>query len=85
MIMPTKHTSIEQSFLGFGAHILKSLGDGFTDNGLTIDELWTNYNRDFSTGEYNAKQSFDNLLLTVSFLFSINAIFDDDGKIKRCN
>ena len=80
MILPTKHTSIEQSFLGFGAYILKILGDG-----LTIDELWTHYNRDFSIGEYNAKQSFDNLLLTLSFLFSINAIFDDNGKIKKCS
>lgn len=79
MIMPTKHTSLEQSFLGFGSYILKIL-----DNGMTIDELWMQYKKDFSNGKYDAKQSFDNLLLTLIFLFSINTIYEDNGKVKKC-
>jgi hypothetical protein len=79
MILPTKHTSIEQSFLGFGGYILKIIGDG-----LAVDELWTHYQKDFLNGKYNAKQSFDNLLLTLSFLFSVNAVYEDNGKVKKC-
>jgi len=80
MILPTKHTNIEQSFIGFGAYLLKVIGDG-----LTIDELWLHYQKDYFNGEYSVKQSFDNLLLTLAFLFSVDAIYEDNGKVKRCN
>jgi|TergutMp193P3_1026864.scaffolds.fasta_scaffold32393_2 hypothetical protein len=80
MILPTKHTSFEQSFIGFGGYILRII-----DNGLTIDELWKQCQRDLSNGKYAAKQSLDNLLLTLAFLFSIGAINDDNGKIMKCS
>ena len=80
MILPTKHTSLEQSFIGFGGYILKAI-----DDKLTIDELWMQYKRDFSSGKYAVKQSFDNLLLVLVFLFSIGVIYDDDGKVKKCS
>ena len=80
MILPTKHTSLEKSFIGFGGYILKAI-----DNGLTIDDLWIQYKKDFSSGKYVVKQSFDNLLLVLVFLFSIGVIYDDDGKVKKCS
>lgn len=80
MIMPTKHTTLEQSLLGFGSYLLGSLGE----EGKTIDELWNNYQKDFSAKKYRAKQNFDNLVMTLLFLFSVNAIYMDDGVIKRC-
>ena len=80
MILPTKHTSLEQSFIGFGGYILKIINDG-----LTIDELWKQYQRDFSNGKYVIKQSLDNLFLTLAFLFSVGAIYDDNGKVKKCS
>lgn len=80
MIMPTKHTSLEQSFLGFGSYIIKTI-----DDGLTVDELWSQYQKDFFCGIYDIKQSFDNMLLTLVFLFSINAIYEENGKVKKCN
>jgi hypothetical protein len=79
MILPTKHTNIEQSFLGFGGYILKVI-----DSGMEVDKLWTQYQKDFRDGVYNAIQSFDNLLLTITFLFSIDVICFDNGKVKRC-
>ena len=80
MFLPTKHTNIEQSFLGFGGYILRIIGDG-----LAIDELWAYYQRDYSNGTYSTKQSFDNLILTLSFLFSVNAVYEDNGKVKKCD
>jgi len=80
MILPTKHTTIEQSLLGFGAYILRTMGDG-----VTIDDLWVQYQKDFANGDYNAKHSFDNLLLTIAFLFSIGAVDENSGRIEKCN
>jgi hypothetical protein len=80
VILPTKHTNLEQSFIGFGGYILKSI-----DDGLTIDDLWMQYKRDFSSGKYAVKQSFDNLLLVLVFLFSIGAIYNEDGKVIKCS
>ena len=79
MILPTKHTSLDRSILGFGYYILKAVGDG-----LTVDELWIKYRRDFSNGTYNIKRTFDDLLLTIVFLFSINAVYYDNERIKVC-
>lgn len=80
MIMPTKHTSLDQSLLGFGAYILNVL-----DECSSIDSLWRRYLSDYDSGIYTAKQSFDNLLLTLVFLYSINAIVENDGEISKCS
>lgn len=80
MIMPTKHTNIEQSLLGFGGYLLQKISDG-----ASIDSLWQNYLDDFSLGIYKAKHSFDTMLLALIFLYSINAIKDDNGEIKKCS
>lgn len=80
MILPTKHTNIEQSLLGFGSYILQIIGDG-----ATVDFLWQGYLKDFNSKSYSAKHSFDNMLLTLVFLFSVNAIEEDNGEIKKCN
>jgi hypothetical protein len=80
MILPTKHTTIEQSLLGFGSYILRKI-----DENNTIDMLWHQYQNDFNDNVYPAKHSFDNLLLTLFFLFSINAIEEGNGEIRKCN
>jgi hypothetical protein len=79
MILPTKHTTTEQSLLGFGSYLLQTIGDG-----ATVDDLWSQYQKDFAAKAYHYKQSFDNLLLTLIFLFSVNAIYENNGEIKRC-
>ncbi|GHU98068.1 hypothetical protein FACS189483_05580 [Spirochaetia bacterium] len=80
MILPTKHTTIEQSFLGFGCYILQII-----DENNTIDMLWQKYQTDFNSHAYVVKQTFDNLLLTLVFLFSVGAIKENNGEIIRCN
>lgn len=80
MILPTKHTNIDQSLLGFGSYILQ-----IVDEFSTIDTLWKEYLNDLNNNRYSAKHSFDNLLLTLIFLFSINAIEEKNGKLMKCN
>ena len=80
MILPTKHTKFSESLLGFGSYILKKIGTA-----KTIDALWNEYQNDFANKKYPAKQSFDNLLLTLVFLHSIGAVEEQDGGVIKCN
>jgi len=79
MILPEKHMHLEQSLLGFGGYILQIIGKG-----ATIDFLWQEYQKDFDAKKYSVKHSFDSLLQTLVFLYSLNAIKETDGEIKRC-
>jgi len=80
MILPTKHTKIEQSLLGFGSYILQII-----EQGSTVDLLWSEYLKDLDKKEFLAKHSFDNLILTLVFLFSIGAIEEKNGVIYKCS
>ena len=79
MLLPTKHINFSESLLGFGSYILNNL-----DTPKTVDELWKRYKTDIDNGLYFAKHSFDNLVLTLLFLYSIDAISEKDGEIERC-
>ena len=74
MLLPTKHINFSQSLLGFGSYLLSNLNEP-----KTVDDLWKVYQFDLSNGYYNAKHSFDNLILTIIFLYGINAISERDG------
>jgi len=80
MIIPTKHTNLSKSLLGFGSYVLTRL-----ESPGSIDDLWKQYQVDYKNKEYLAKHSFDNLLLTVVFLYSIGAVNEQDGVIVKCN
>ena len=80
MIIPTKHTNFSESLLGFGSYVLTLL-----ESPKSIDSLWNQYQNDFKERLYYAKHSFDNLLLTIVFLYSIGAVKDKDGIIIKCN
>ena len=79
MLLPTKHINFSESLLGFGSYILNNL-----DTPKTVDELWKRYKADMDNDLYFAKHSFDNLVLTLLFLYSIDAISEKNGEIKRC-
>lgn len=80
MILPTKHIRYSESILGFGGYVLKLLSSE-----QTIDQLWYQYIRDFNNGKYPSKHSFDNLFLTLTFLYSINLIKENNGGISICD
>jgi hypothetical protein len=79
MIVPTKHTNFSESLLGFGSYILAQL-----ESPKSIDSLWSNYQKDYNKKLYYAKHSFDNLLLTIVFLYSVGVVEEQDGVVNRC-
>ena len=79
MILPTKHLNFSQSLLGLGAFVLSKL-----DRPKSIDELWDAYLTDYNNKHYLAKHSFDNLMITLLFLFSIERIVEKEGRIEKC-
>jgi len=80
MVFPSKHISFSQSLLGFGSYILQEL-----KHPVSMDDLWKKYQSDYSNGSYFAKQTFDNLVLTLIFLYYIDAIKEERGLIIKCS
>ena len=78
MIMPAKHINFSESFLGFGSYILQSL-----NKPKSVDEIWEEYQTDLKNELYFSNHSFDNLLMTLIFLYSMNAIKEDNGRILK--
>ena len=79
MILPTKHINFSQSLLGLGAYILSQL-----QSPKSIDDLWDAYKVDHKNNVYLAKHSFDNLVMTLIFLYSIGSVAENDGVIEKC-
>ena len=78
--MPSKHINFSQSLLGFGSYILSKI-----NRPTTIDDIWKVYQSDLQNELYSAKHSFDNLILTLIFLYSVNAINEKNGLILKCD
>ncbi len=79
MILPTKYINFSQSLLGLGAYLLSQI-----QSPKTIDELWETYKSDYENNIYLARHSFDNLVMTLIFLYSIGSIVEKEGVIERC-
>lgn len=71
-LYPKKHITLEQSYLGFGAQLLSLI-----DESVTVDELWQKSNTN-----YIVKHNFDDLILTLDYLYAIDIIkINQEGKI----
>lgn len=80
MVMPSKHINFSQSLLGFGSYLLSKLNEP-----KSVDDLWREYQIDMKNEAYFANHSFDNLNLTLIFLYGINAIEESNGIVAKCN
>ena len=78
MILPEKHLSIYESFIGFGGYFLKIF-----DKPLTVDTLWKNYIKEYEKKLYPVKFSFDRFLIALDFLYMIGAINSNEGVLYR--
>lgn len=78
MIMPAKHINFSESFLGFGSYLLQNLNEP-----KSTDELWQVYQQDLQNELYFAKHSFDNLIMTILFLYSIDAVKEENLKVVK--
>ena len=72
MILPTKHISVAQSYLGLGAHVLAHM-----ERPLTLTRLWERVRQSAAPSNY------ERFLLTLDLLYSIDAIEMDDGLLRR--
>jgi len=81
MLMPDKHIRLSESLIGFGAYILGKL-----DRPKTVDKLWAEFESERDSERFPAHQSFDNLILTLGFLYAIGAVeMNRDGSLKICD
>jgi hypothetical protein len=76
MILPGKHLKPNRALLGIGGEILSAM-----EQGITVSELWQRV-RD---GRQNSGSplSFDWFVLSLSFLYAVEAINLRDGVLVR--
>lgn len=73
MILPDKNIKLEYSLLNCGALVLEEISEP-----QTISLLWDKVKK------HEALVNYEKFLLTLDYLFLINAITTRDGLIVRC-
>lgn len=76
MILPNKHITILDSYLGIGAQILNEL-----ESPKTTSELWKAFRRKRSTNPISLQRFY----LTLDFLFTLRLINFTNGTLHRRN
>ena len=76
MILPGKHLKHDRALLGVGSEILSALEDGHT-----VSELWETL-KDRRSDRGNPL-SFDWFVISLSFLYAIDAVRYDHGVLTR--
>ena len=74
MILPGKHLKVDRSLLGVGGEILNVL-----EQGLTVSELWERTRG--ARPESASPLMYDWFLLSLSFLFALDAVKYEQGVI----
>ncbi len=69
MILPKKHLDLSESIFGFGAFLLQQL-----QKPMTVEALWEYYRTAYYNHRYPVKFSFDQYIITLDYLFMIDAI-----------
>ena len=79
MILPEKHLAVEESLFGFGGFLLSLLVEE-----TTVDNLWAEYITAYKSKTYTVSFSFDKFILTIDYLFLIDAIrINERGELAR--
>ena len=76
MILPGKHIKLERTLLGIGGEILKNL-----NHDQTVSELWFKTQNQMENNSISL--TFDWFVLSLTFLYAINAIELDRGVLKK--
>ncbi len=81
MIFPAKHIRLSESLLGLSAFVLS-----FLDTPKNVDQLWKDVKRINSSTHFPAQHSYDNLLLTLDYLYLVDAVnINRSGYISICD
>lgn len=76
MILPKKHIKLSESLFAMGAIILNELNEP-----KTVDEIW----EELKDNKFINIRTFDNLILTLDYLYCINALkMNDEGGLIKC-
>ena len=78
MILPTKRLPADRCLLSIGAQILTR-----TTDPMTVSKLWEEVRRMRDEHSGTAPISFDWFTTTLAFLYAINAIELDRGRIRK--
>lgn len=79
MLLPAKHIKLSESIIGLSGFVLERL-----NKPKTVDMLWNELRVAVDRKEYPAHHPFENLLLSLDFLYSIDIIqLDDNGMVYR--
>lgn len=70
MILPSKHIRFSESLLGLGAFLV----DILQKEDKTVDELWLKISKLNNSSKMPAYHSFDNIVLSLNYLFAIGII-----------
>ena len=49
-----------------------------------MKNIWNKYKRDINNNYFHANHNFDELILALLFLYSVNVITEEKGEILRC-
>lgn len=81
MLLPDKHIKLAESIIGLSSFILEELREP-----KSIDDLWIAYQKINNTELFPAYHNFENLTLSIDFLFLIGAIEEDStGNLIICD
>ena len=72
MILPGKHLKPDRAILGIGSEILATI-----EEGDTVSELWERVQE--NRGEHANPLSFDWFVLSLSFLYAVDAVGYEQG------
>lgn len=78
MILPQKHITLAESLFGLGGYILSLL-----ETEKTIDMLWDEFVKSVEKGYYPFNHNFDSLILAIEYLFIIDAVEINEGRISK--
>ena len=68
-LIPKKHVSLEHSLIGFGSKVISIIGDA----NVSLEYLWGQCNLNSTV-----KHSFDDLVLTLDYLFGIGVVIQNE-------
>lgn len=79
MLLPAKHIKLSESIIGLSGFVLEKL-----NKPKTVDMLWNELRIAVEREEYPTHHPFENLLLSLGFLYSIDLIrLDDNGMVSQ--
>lgn len=75
MVFPNKYLHLSKSLINLGSIVIKSMEKGLW---YSADEIWKNIRNEANIKHY----TFNDLILTFDFLFSVNSIsMNDEGNV----